>query len=149
MKELQNMKTANTRQKAERTLSGLTLIEVVLAVSLLSIGLTVLLTAVSRCLNVIKLAKNYQTAQWVLGMGELDYPLIETNDLTTLNVDGEKYLDDFIFSREAEEEDEEKDGLYVVRTKVSISGRVGKPLEEIVQYVFNAEDIEKYEKEKK
>ena len=121
-------------------LSGLTLVEVMLAVCLLSIGLTVLMTAVSRCLAVIKISKKYQTSQWVLGMGELDYPLIETNDLKALEVDGERYLDEYIFSREVEEEDEDEDGLYVVRTKISLADRREEPLEEVVQYVFKMDE---------
>ncbi|MFC1497388.1 prepilin-type N-terminal cleavage/methylation domain-containing protein [Verrucomicrobiota bacterium] len=127
--------------RGKKKSSGMTLIEVMLAIMILGVGLTVLLTAASRCLAVLKLSKNYQTAQWVLGMGQLEYPLVATNELDELEVDSVDY-DGFKFSREVEEEEEgeEEDGLHVVRTRVTWSDRRGKFSEEIVQYVLKMDE---------
>ena len=56
-----------------------TLVEVLLATAILSVSLVALLTGASRCLSVMKQAKSYQTAQWTLGLGEVDHPLEATN----------------------------------------------------------------------
>ncbi|MFC1452864.1 prepilin-type N-terminal cleavage/methylation domain-containing protein [Verrucomicrobiota bacterium] len=137
------------RNRRDKTRScrtqGLTLIEVLLAVVILSMGLTMLLTAASRCLAVMKIARNYQTAQWVMGMGELDYPLVVDlieDDIEDLEVEGETYAEDFTFSREVEEKDDEDfdDGLYVVRTRVAWSRRGRNASEEKVRYVWIPED---------
>jgi len=128
---------------ARGRLRGLTLVEVLLAVALLSVGLTALLTAASRCLAVIKIAKNYQVAQWTLGQGELDYPLIVTNDVMSLAVDPVEYPNGFTFSRDIEPKDEDTEegqlGLYIVRTRVSWSARGRDSYEETVRYVLQTE----------
>ena len=100
--------------------SGLTLIEVMLAVAILSAGFAVLLSAAGRCLAVMKAAYTYQKAQWVLGMGQAEHPLIEVEDIEDLEVDGETYEGGFVFSREVED-DEDEDELYVVRTRFAQS----------------------------
>ncbi len=126
----------NSFKKAKASTSGMTLVEVIIAITILGVGLTAFLTATSKCLTVIKISKNYQTAQWVLGQGELDYPLIVTNELEDMEVGEESYLDGFIFSRTVDEEDEIEDGLYVVRTRVSWMDRNSTAYEETLQYVY-------------
>lgn len=118
--------------------SGVTLIEVLLAASILGTGLMVLLTGASRCLTVVHKAKNYQIAQWTLNMGELDYPVIDTNDVLSLAVRPFEYDNGFTFERIVEEDDDD-DGLFLVRTVVSWPerGRVAK--EEVVRYVLQVE----------
>lgn len=116
--------------------SGLTLVEVILATAILGIGLTVLLTAASRCLAVMKQAKDYQTALWTLNMGEVEYPVLATNDLEDLIVDAHEFDNGFTFSREVDEEDEDEDGLHEVRTKVMWKGRGREMVEEVVQLVY-------------
>jgi hypothetical protein len=118
----------------------MTLVEVLLAISILGAGLVVMLTAGSRCLAVMRIARNYQSAQWTLGMGEIDYPLEIEEDIEELVVDPEEYPNGFTFSREVDE-DEDEDGLYVVRTRVTWSDRGRHGVEEVVRYVlFEAED---------
>lgn len=122
-----NIRNANT--------SGFTLIEVFLAVSLMSIGLVVMLTAVTKCLAIMKAAKQFQTAQWTLNKGDLDYPIVATNDVKKLEVSPVEYPGGFVFSRHIEEDDD-KDFLYVVRTKVAWSDRSREMSEEVVRYVM-------------
>lgn len=119
--------------------SGITLIEVLFAATILGAGLMVLLTGASRCLTVVHKARNYQIAQWTLNMGELDYPVIDTNDVLGLAVFPIEYDNGYTFERIVEDDDDD-DGLYVIRTIVSWPerGRVAK--EEVVRYVLQVED---------
>jgi len=114
---------------------GFTLLEVFLAVILMSVGFVAMLTAVSRCLAVMRSAKNYQTAQWTLNKGELDYPLVTTNDVKTLAVSPHEYENGFSYSREVEDDDD-KDQLFVVRTRVSWADHSRQMSEEVVRYVL-------------
>jgi prepilin-type N-terminal cleavage/methylation domain-containing protein len=127
---------------------GLTLIEVLLAIAILGAGMAALLTAASRCLAVMKQARNYQTAQWVLGLGEAAYPPVATNDVEDLVVAGDSSLvQGFTFSREIEQDEEHamgqdaqadsKEGLYFVRTRVAWAARGrNAQQEEVVSYVL-------------
>lgn len=128
------MKTSGRRSR-----QGLTLIEVILAVALLSLGVVAILTAASRCLAVMKQARNYQTAQWVLAMGELEHPLRYDDDIMDLEVDPEIYEDNFVFSRTVEE-DEDEDGLFAVRTRVSWAAQETEAYEEVWRYVLGPEE---------
>jgi len=118
---------------------GMMLVEALLAITILSIGLGVLMVTASRSLSAMKMASDFQSAQWVLGMAELEYPVISTNRIETLNVSDVEYPDGFTFSREVES-DEDGDGLHVVRARVEwiSKGRIMK--EEIVSYVLELED---------
>lgn len=120
--------------------AGMTLIEVVLAASLLAVGVTAILTAASRCMAVMRKAKNYQVAEWTLGNGEVDHPVLATNDIEDLEVAEVDYPNGFRFSRSVED-DEDDDGLHVVRTRVTW-GEQGQKVEEVVSYVYQLDDDE-------
>ena len=61
---------------------GFTLIEVMVATIILSLGLAVLLTSFANCQRVMKESQDYETAQYVLTLGETVYP-IPSPDLVT------------------------------------------------------------------
>ena len=69
---------------------GLTLIEVLLALIILSLSLSAMMLAMGRCLSVIRTARNRDTARSLLQRIHVDYPiekvdyrtLIETGNLT-------------------------------------------------------------------
>ena len=61
---------------------GFTLLEVMIATIILSIGLVVLLTSFMNCQRVMQASQDYETAQYVLALGETVYP-IPSSDLVT------------------------------------------------------------------
>lgn len=126
--------------------SGFTLVEVLLTALLMGIGLTVLLTGLSTCLRVMRLAREYDRVDWTLSVGECAYwrpELDGTKDVTKdWSVDADSSLTEgFTFERTVDKktpEEEEKDKLYVVRTRVTWGEGASdeKQTEELVQYVW-------------
>jgi hypothetical protein len=76
---------------------------------------------------------------WVLDLAELEHPLIATNNVKGLEVDGAEYANGFVFSRIVED-DEDEDGLYVVRQTIKWKERGGYSTEEVVRYVLQLKD---------
>ena len=106
--------------------SGFTLVEVLLAALLLGVGLTVLMVSLSTCLRVMRLARDREQVEWVLSLGELAYPDpldASTDVVTDYTVDSDaSFADGFTFERRVDEktpEEQEKDKLYTVHTRVS------------------------------
>ena len=54
---------------------GFTLLEVMIATIILSIGLVVLLTSFANCQKVMKASQDHETAQYVLALGETVFPI--------------------------------------------------------------------------
>ena len=61
---------------------GFSLLEVMIATISLAIGLVVLLTSFANCQKVMRASQDYETAQYVLSLGETVYP-IPSPDLVT------------------------------------------------------------------
>ncbi len=113
----------------------MTLIEVMLASFLLGVGLLVLVTGAGRCAAVMRKAALFQEARWVMDQGEVDHPLIRTNDVSVLEVSETEYPNGFTYQRVVED-DEDEDGLFVVRSRVSWSRQGRGSFEEVVRYVY-------------
>jgi prepilin-type N-terminal cleavage/methylation domain-containing protein len=130
--------------KNERHLNGLTLIEVLLAVAILSMGLVVMLTAISRCLGVLKVSEHYHKAMWAMSAGEAEFPLLRKPDIKPDDyaVDEQEY-DGILYSREVQDPDvdgEDSDKrLLILVTKVSWMGRGKEQTDEIPRYLFYKE----------
>ena len=138
MRFLRPQQNVNPSRRHRR--AGLTLVEVVLAMALLGIAAMVLLTAASRCLAVVRVAKNYYSARNVLDIAELDHPILRQSkdgkeEVLNLTVDPHEYPGGFTFSRTAEE-NEAFEGLYTVRSRVAWSQRGRSSGEEVVSYLF-------------
>jgi prepilin-type N-terminal cleavage/methylation domain-containing protein len=120
---------------------GLTLIEVLIAIAILGAGLAVMMTGASRCLAVMKAARNFQTVQWTFGLALAEHPLFPTNRLEDIEVTPQDY-NDMTFERTVDEKKDTKedDGLYVVRTSVGWKDRGRTWREEMVQYIYLTED---------
>ncbi len=123
--------------------SGFTLIEVLLASTILGIGVAVMLMAASRCLGVMKRAVNFQKAQWTMSMGDLEYP-IDPEDEGSLEISEDSSITEgFVYSRTAEEvEDEdmsfgeEDEGVKLFALKTTVKWSDTAPGEEAVRYVL-------------
>ena len=94
---------------------GFTLLEVMIATIILSLGLVVLLVSFSNCQKVMRASQDHETAQYVLALGETVYP-IPSPDLVTddplenekLNID-ETEADDLLRELDISESDLPKD----------------------------------------
>ena len=123
---------------------GLTLIEVLLAVAILSIGLVVMLTAIARCLGVLKVSEQYHKAMWAVSAGEAEFPLLRKPDTEPEDyaVDPQDY-DGITYTREVDDPDADSDGheqrLLVIMTKVSWMGRGREQTDELPRYLYYAE----------
>ena len=134
---------------------GFTLLEVMIATIILSVGLVVLLTSFMNCQKVMMASKDFEMAQYVLSLGETAYPMPAPDQVTDdpidnelLNIDettGKELLDEldirdmprdreqeiekYTFSRKVDEVDDEeleRSGyLYTVRTTVAWGGKYG------------------------
>ena len=60
---------------ADRSRRGFTLLEVMCATIILSLGLVALLTAFMQCQRIMRTTQGFETAQYVLMLGETLYPL--------------------------------------------------------------------------
>jgi len=127
---------------------GLTLIEVLMAVIILSISMTALLIASSRCIAVMTAARDYQTARWLLQTKQLEYPILyETiEEIEDIEVDLEADDNGFSFERIVED-DEDEDHLYLVRSIVSWNNKGYLAKEEYIEYIWfvSEEDEDAYE----
>ena len=127
--------------------SGLTLIEVLLAAAFLGLAMTMMLTAITRCMWVFKNAAQYHKSLWALSMAEAEHPLIvsmpgrdiepEDYEVSSEDYDGvtyERTVDD-----PDKDEEDSKVRLLVVKMKLSWPGRRGDKSDEITRYVLYRE----------
>ena len=114
---------------------GFTLVEAVVALAILSIGIFVIIEATARCLAVIRVSRNYQTARAVLDQGESEFPLQPTNTVSDNVVQEKEYNPGYFFSRDLTEVDGEKK-LYIVTTRVTWSESGQASAEEVVSYLY-------------
>lgn len=125
-----------TTHSSRKIRQAFTLVEVLLAMVIIGTGGLVLMTATSRCLAVIRLARNYHTARYVFDRGELEYPVVITNDkVLNLDIGPIEYPNGFTFTRESTERDDLK-GMKVVRTRVGWSERGHNSFEETTSYLY-------------
>jgi hypothetical protein len=117
----------------------MTLVEVTLAVAILALGLSVLLATAAKCLAVMKLAGLYQQVHWTLGVGDLEHPVWEAEEAEDMEVAPEEYPNGLTYSREVDD-DEDEDGLYVVKTRISWEAHEEEAADEVVSYVWHPED---------
>jgi hypothetical protein len=122
--------------------AGLTLIEVLLAVTILGASLIGLVSGAVRAVAVMKVAREYQNAQWTLSRGDLDFPIALAEEPEDVEVGGERYENGMTYSR-AIEPDEDEDGLWVVRTRVTWRRGEREAAEEVLSVVyFEPETVE-------
>jgi hypothetical protein len=126
----------------------MTLVEILMALAILTISAGVLMTATSRCLAVVSTAKNYYEARRILEIGELDYPLLvvqkkNEKELKALNlkVGPIEYPPlNFTYQRTSER-DAEKEDLVVVKSRVTWSAKGRQAFEEVTAYLYYTNDL--------
>ncbi len=122
--------------------AGLTLIEVMLAIIILGIGSGTLMLATARCLAVVTKARHYSTAQRLIQQVGAENPL-SRGELRDETASGD-FDDGYRWEREIlESEDENREGLYTIRTRVSWSQRGKECYEEIVTWHYIEPEEEK------
>ncbi len=124
--------------------SGMTLVEVLLAMLILGMSISVLMSTASNCLSIIRKSRNYETARNLLHRVELEFP-IDDEDVTNSETSG-KFDDyeDYRWEREIIELDEENQpNLYKITTKVFWLDRNEESSEEIetLRYFDDQESI--------
>ncbi|MFU8779669.1 MAG: type II secretion system protein [Kiritimatiellia bacterium] len=121
--------------------AGMTLVEVLLAIAILGLVLVVILTAVTRCLAVLRVSDDYHRAMWALSMGEAEHPLILGRDSTPedLEVSSVQY-EDITYSRLVEDPDVDAPDaelrLLFVTTTLEWEGRGNKQRIVVPQYLL-------------
>lgn len=80
---------AAARSAADRLRRGFTLLEVMCATIILSLGLVALLTAFMQCQRIMHATQGFETAQYVLMLGETLYPLPSPDLVTNDPLDNE------------------------------------------------------------
>ncbi len=73
----------------DRNRGGFTLLEVMCATIILSLGLVALLTAFMQCQRIMRATQGFETAQYVLVLGETLYPLPSPDQVTGDPLDDE------------------------------------------------------------
>lgn len=119
-----------------RSRAGLTLVEVMLAMVIMTIGGIVLITSVSQCLGVVRAARLYNHAHALLARIELEHPLFDEDIQEGADrgyFSGTEY-GNFEWSRTIETVGEEEDRLFEIRTRVSWTRRGRAGYEEVVYY---------------
>lgn len=116
---------------------GLTLVEVLLALVILSVGVSSLMMAMSRCLGVVRTARNRDTARNLIRRVDLEFP-IEKVDMAELSESGTfDKLDGYSWSRDIlMVDEEERPGLFMITTRVQWAERGRDAFEEISMYKY-------------
>ena len=124
----------------DKSRSGMTLIEVILATVILSLCTFSLMGGIAASLEIFQASAFVQEAANVLNRGEAEYPMIiETDPEEDLPVSPESGLvEGWTFERTVDDY-ESDDGLYVVRTRV-VKGDGGTGMEqEYVRLIYYGE----------
>jgi hypothetical protein len=125
----------------------MTLIEVMLAVVILGMALGALVEAASRALAVVRQARNYEQARRMLGRVDAENPLRLEDEIVAGQTSGgfEGGPAGWSWTRMLEDygvEDEQREGLFLLTTRVFWSQGERRSMEETVQYLYVPENGE-------
>lgn len=122
--------------------AGLSLVEVMMAILILGIGISSLVMATSRCLAVVRKAKNFEIARRLMGEVELTDPLIP-GEIEAGEDSGnfDPPYNEWRWTRTVEEdENDEESGLFKVTMRVYWSEKGRETYEEVLTYLYSPED---------
>jgi len=119
---------------------GLTLIEVLLALVILSVGVSTLMLAMARCLSVIQTARHREVARSLMIRVDIENPIKEV-EMEEMTDSGDfQDTDGYSWLRTIEMVDEEqRPGLFLVTTRVQWSERGKTAFEEVSEYKYAPE----------
>ena len=75
------------RARRSRRCAGFTLMEVLIAAVMLSVGCIAILSCVMQCQRMMLASKRFESAQLVLQLGEMAYPIPDPSQVTTSGED--------------------------------------------------------------
>lgn len=127
-------------KKLRTTKQGLTLIEVLVALIILSVGVSTLMLAMARCLSVIQTARHREVARNLMVRVDIENP-IEKVDMDEMTDSGDfDDADGYSWIRTIEMVDEEeRPGLFLVTTRVQWAEHGKTAFEEISEYKYAPE----------
>ena len=116
---------------------GMTLIEVLIALVILSVGVSSMMLAMSRCLAVVRTARNRETARGLIQRVDIENP-IEDADLEEFSESGDfEEIEGYTWFREIlMVDEEERPGLFWVTTRIQWSEKGRDAFEEITIYKY-------------
>ena len=122
------LSTARSKRK-----KGFTLVEVLLALVILSVGVSAMMIAMGQALSVVRTARNREIAQSLIRRIDLDFP-IEKIDLEELTETGTfDDMEGYYWTREIlMVDEEERPGLFLIRSRIDWSERGREAFEEIL-----------------
>ena len=125
----------------------MTLVEVLLAVVILGVSLVALVDAASRALAVVRQAHNYEMARRMLGRVDAENPLRLMDEIQAGQESGgfEGGPSGWSWTRTFEDfgaDDEQKEGLFRMTTRVYWSQGERRGMEETVQMLYVPENSE-------
>lgn len=130
-----NNRSAIQYSNARSSKTGLTLLEVMLAVVILGVGSATLLVATARCMAVAVKARHYSTARLLMKQVEAENPL--TRSRLREGTESGSFDEGYEWEREISAlEEEGREGLYRIRTRISWSMRGRQAFEELTTYRF-------------
>ncbi len=134
-------------KKITASKTGMTLIEVLIALIILSVGVSSMMVAMSRCLSVVRTARNLNVSRNLLRRVDIENPIDrKTIEETTDSGDFED-VEGYTWEREIlMVDEEERPGLFLVTTRIVWSERGRDTFEEITTYKY-APDAESVTKE--
>ena len=126
---------------------GMTLIEVLIALVILSVGVSSMMLAMSRCLAVVRTARNREMARGLIQRVDIENP-IEDVDMEELSESGDfEDIEGYTWFREIlMVDEEERPGLFWVTTRIQWSEKGRDAFEEITIYKY-APDAESVTRE--
>ncbi len=116
---------------------GMTLIEVLIAMVILSVGVSSLMLAMSRCLAVVRTARNRDVARGLIQRVDIENP-IESADMEEFSESGDfEDTEGYTWFRETlRVDEEERPGLFLVTTRIQWSEKGRDAFEEITIYKY-------------
>ena len=117
--------------------TGLTLVEVLLALVILSVGVSSMMMAMSRCLAVVRTARNRDVARTLIQRVDIEFPIEEVDMAEMVETGDFEDKEGYTWSREIiMDDEEERPGLFLVTTRVQWSERGRDAFEEITVYKY-------------